>query len=231
MYTRTAAITTAEPPVILATAPAEAASEVAITSSVVVTFSQPINTSTLAYTVTPDPGGFAAAWSAGNTRLTLSHAPLAYSQAYTVTLAAENMSGLPLAAGPAPNPWHFTTVAAPPAILATFPAEGATGVPVTASLVITFSAPVITNTLAYTVTADPGGWSAEWSAAASRVTLSHAAFAFSQTVTVTIAAQDALGRPLIPGPVANPWHFTTVAAPPPVFDLFLPVIWRMQNTR
>jgi len=40
----------------------------------------------------------------------LTHAnPFDYCQTYTVTIAADDLAGLPLAAGPVPNPWQFST--------------------------------------------------------------------------------------------------------------------------
>jgi uncharacterized repeat protein (TIGR01451 family) len=110
----------------------------------------------------------------------------------------------------------------PPVIESTYPADGATGVPVTASLVITFSEPMITATLHYTVTPDPGDWVEGWNDDATAVTLGHGNLAYSQTYTVTVAARDPDGLPLVPGPVPNPWSFTTEARP--VLRIYLPVV-------
>jgi hypothetical protein len=213
------------PPQILGTSPADGATGVPISTSLAITFSQPMLTSTLAYTVTPDPSGWTATWSLSDTVVTLQPAPWAYSQTYTATLAAQNLDGLPLAPGPVPNPWSFSTGAEPPVppqILGTSPANGAMGVPISTSLVITFSQPMLTSTLAYTVTPDPGGWTATWSLSDTVITLQPVPWAYSQTYTATLAAQDLGGLSLIPGPAPNPWSFSTETES--VFSLYLPVV-------
>jgi hypothetical protein len=101
--------TDATSPAVVAVAPGSGAADVALTAPVVVTFSEPINTSTFAYNVTPDPGGWSAAWSGGDTAVTLAHDPFASQTTYTVTVtAATDLGGNPLAG--APYAWHFTTV-------------------------------------------------------------------------------------------------------------------------
>ncbi len=165
--------------------------------------------------------------------LTVELPALAYSQTYTVTLGADDDEGQGLVPGAAPNPWAFTTKSEPigpaPYILQTLPANTAISVPITASLTITFSEPILTGTLAFTVTGSPGGWLTEWNADATAVTLTPtSAWAYSQTYTVTAAATDTDGLPLASGPAPNPWSFTTVPEPftPPAFDIFLPLIKR-----
>jgi hypothetical protein len=82
---------------------------VALTAPVVITFSEAINASTFAYNATPDPGGWSASWSGGDTVVTLLHNPFASPITYTVTItAADDRGGNPLAG--APYAWHFTTV-------------------------------------------------------------------------------------------------------------------------
>jgi hypothetical protein len=83
---------------------------------------------------------------------------------------------------------------------------------------------VITSSLVYTISTDPGGWNVVWNAQATQVTLFHADFAYSQAYTLSVAVQDADGFPLVPGPAANPWQFVT--QPRPWFKVFLPVIWK-----
>jgi uncharacterized repeat protein (TIGR01451 family) len=95
-------------PIIVAVSPANGAAEVAVTAPVVVTFSRPIEISTFAFTVSPDPGGWAASWSGGETVVTLTHNPFDYWRTYsfTVTAAADPL-GNPLAG--APYTWRFAT--------------------------------------------------------------------------------------------------------------------------
>lgn len=110
----------------------------------------------------------------------------------------------------------------PPFVAETVPADGAEGVPITAPLVITFSEPVVTATLLYTVTPDPGGWSEMWSDGDTVVTLEHDGLAYMQVYTAGVTAVDLEGQSLVPGPVPNPWSFTTAARP--TVRAYLPVV-------
>lgn len=200
--------------------PAEAAA-VALDAAVAITFSEPISVATLAYTVTPDPGGWNAAWDGQHRQVTLTHAPWSPVTRYTVTLAqARDLAGNPLAG--APVAWSFTTTAVdllPPQVLVTFPTAGARGVPLTAGLVITFNEAISATTLVYAVTPDPGGWSAQWSPDRRVATLSHHTFTPGIWYTVTVSqAQDLAGNDLAAAPVR--WGYQTVQ------QLYLPLTLR-----
>ena len=106
------------------------------------------------------------------------------------------------------------TITIPPVILATDPADGAVDVPVSATVVITFSEAMSTTTLSLTAVPDPGGWSASWSVSDTVATLAHEPFAPNTTYTLTVWALDDEGEALAPGPVPNPWSFITAALPP-----------------
>jgi uncharacterized repeat protein (TIGR01451 family) len=116
------------------------------------------------------------------------------------------------------------SVPSPPFILGTYPAHGDSNVPITASLVISFSEPMITGTLVYTVTPEAGGWTEAWSQGDTVVTLGHSNLAYSETYTVTVMASDLDGIALVPGPVPNPWSFTTEMRS--LFQIYLPVVLR-----
>ncbi|MBU0493777.1 MAG: Ig-like domain-containing protein, partial [Chloroflexi bacterium] len=95
-------------PVIVAVSPANGATEVGIATPVVITFSRPMNAATLAYSVMPDPGGWSVTWDGGGTIAMLTHDPLGYWRAYTVTItAAGDALGNPLVG--VPYVWRFTT--------------------------------------------------------------------------------------------------------------------------
>lgn len=84
---------------------------VSIDAAVVITFSEVINASTLSYNVTPDPGGWSAAWAASSQWVTLTHAAFAENTRYTVTVTiADDLVGNPLA--DAPVMWWFETAGA-----------------------------------------------------------------------------------------------------------------------
>jgi hypothetical protein len=111
----------------------------------------------------------------------------------------------------------------PPTILATIPTDGEINVPISQSLEVTFSEPVITSTLVYTVTPDPGGWNVTWNPDHSAVVLTPGvALSFDQTYTVEVNVQDADGLWLAPGPVPNPWSFLTMVRP--IYEFFLPLL-------
>jgi hypothetical protein len=110
-----------------------------------------------------------------------------------------------------PGPGLTVTVdATPPEVLSHLPPAGAVDVPLAAAVVVIFSEAILTDTLAYTVAPDPGGWAAHWNAPATAVTLTHADFAPGQVYTVTVLqARDAARNPLAP----ISWSFIT--EPPP----------------
>jgi uncharacterized repeat protein (TIGR01451 family) len=118
----------------------------------------------------------------------------------------------------------LATVNAPPFVEMTEPADGEAGVPLTAPLVITFSEPVITNSLQITVTPDPGGWQASWSDGDRVVILSHDGLAYSYSYTAMVAAEDLDGFSLVPGPAPSPWSFDTEARV--YYRVYLPMFLR-----
>ena len=107
--------TDAAAPVIIATSPANNAAGVDLNANIVITFSEPMTTGSVTYTLAPDPGGVAVAWSSGNKVATYSHTAFAGGTPYTFQITAGNASaGTPnaLIAGPVPNPFSFTSLAA-----------------------------------------------------------------------------------------------------------------------
>ncbi len=104
----------------------------------------------------------------------------------------------------------FTVDATPPVLEDHDPADGALNVPLSATVVLTFSEALLTDTLAYTITPNPGGWTTTWSGDAAVAYLAHADFVLSQTYTFTVLqAYDPAYNPL--GPVM--WSFSTPGVP------------------
>jgi hypothetical protein len=124
-------------PTIANTVPANGATLVAVAATVVVTFSEAMNTGTVTYTCVPAVAVWSVVWSGGNTIATYSHTnPYAYSTLYTFTITAgSDVAGNLLNAGAAPNPWTFTTVAQGSAT-ATGPTDGPSTV---AAITITYT--------------------------------------------------------------------------------------------
>jgi hypothetical protein len=96
------------PPQVTAVSPISGAVRVILTAPIVITFSEPIITSTFTYTITPDPGDRIASWNGTNTVVTLTHNNVFSGKTvYTVTVtAADDLAGNPLSA---PYTWHFAT--------------------------------------------------------------------------------------------------------------------------
>jgi hypothetical protein len=116
---------------------------------------------------------------------------------------------------------RLTVDTTPPRIEATAPITEATGVSVTAPVVITFSEPIDPGSFTYTVVPDPLGWSEAWSEGGAVATLNHNPFAGLTVHTVTVAtAVDLAGNPLSGAPYA--WRFTTA----PSQWVYLPLMLR-----
>jgi hypothetical protein len=95
-------------PQVVDKSPANGDNNVVAGASAVITFSEPISTSTFNYMVTPNKGGWSANWDGGQQVVTLLHAPFASGTVYTVTvLQAQDLAGNPLAG--APVAWSFRT--------------------------------------------------------------------------------------------------------------------------
>jgi uncharacterized repeat protein (TIGR01451 family) len=117
------------PPTVVDTSPADGATSVPRNTTIVVDFSEAMNTASVSTLITPS-ASLTATWSLGDTRLTLTDDNLAASTRYTATVdAGLDLAGNPL--GNAPFTWVFTTSAevAPEADLAlsktwTGPADG-----------------------------------------------------------------------------------------------------------
>jgi methionine-rich copper-binding protein CopC/RNA polymerase subunit RPABC4/transcription elongation factor Spt4 len=206
------------PPTIQTTNPVNMATGVALNQDVVITFSEPINTTTYGWSILPDPGGWVWAWnSPANTSVTGTHTDFTTCQVYNFTVTgADDLAGNPLGAGPVANPWNWTTTGCdvtPPEITVTDPVNLATGVAISQPVVITFNEAIDTGTFAYTSLPDPGGWVWVWSVGDTVATGTHANFATLTTYNFTVdTADDLAGNPLASGAVANPWNWTTVAA-------------------
>jgi len=100
------------PPYILATDPVDGATNVPLTQSIIVDFSEAMDVSLGAVTlVTVPPTTFGVpTWSSGDTRATWTHAaPFTQCTLYTATVTGVDLDGDSLVAGPVPNPWDFTT--------------------------------------------------------------------------------------------------------------------------
>jgi methionine-rich copper-binding protein CopC len=206
-------------PFIAATVPADTSTAVPLGAVIDITFSEPMNTSSVSWFIAPNIT-VTFSWSANNTKLRLTPtAPLAPNTQYTVSIVTgQDVDGNDLVPGPAPNPWRFTTAGINPFIVSTDPIDGATGVSTTANVVIVFSEPMDTGS----VTAAPApfiGLIYSWSPDNITLTLVHLApFVDCVTYRFTVMGQDPTGDPLVPGSVPNPFDFLVFCLRPFVTD-------------
>jgi hypothetical protein len=219
-------------PTVSSTTPTNAQSGVSLGGSVAVTFSKPIDPSTLTTTTfTLKRGTTAVAGVVAYSGVTATFTPaaaLVASSSYTATVAsAKDLAGNALAAS---YSWSFTTGATadttPPAVIATIPADAATAVVTNSALTATFSeplAPASINTTTFTLAAT-GGAAVPGTVTYSGVTATFqpaAALAASKQFTATIGTgvKDLAGNALA---ASKTWSFTTGAAadttPPTVFN-------------
>jgi parallel beta-helix repeat protein len=99
------------PPQIDSTSPADNDIDINLDSIVDVTFTEAMDTSTLTYSCTPDPGGWVVSWSNGDTVVTFLHDPFTPGTTYTFHITAgKDLSGNDLTSGTIPHSWSFTTI-------------------------------------------------------------------------------------------------------------------------
>ena len=216
------------PPSVTAVSPTNAASGVAITTTVTATFSEPLTAATLTGTsfTLAAPSGALVAGTVTLSVNTATFAPsssLAASTVYTATISKDvkDAAGNAMAAS---YVWTFTTAAAAPppdttapTVTGNTPANGATNVAVTVAPTVTFSEPMQTATLttaSVTLKTTVGSVAVAGSVSVVGNTATFTPSAVlangtQYTATVTTAAKDLAGNAL----AANvSWTFTTAAA-------------------
>jgi hypothetical protein len=94
-------------PYVAQVSPAAEATGVLLDEPLVITFSKAIISSTFAFTMAPDPGGWSVTWSEDGVVASLLHDAFQLIQRYDVAVtAAADLAGNPLAAA---YPWFFST--------------------------------------------------------------------------------------------------------------------------
>jgi len=206
-------------PYVLSTDPYHGQVLVPLNKDIIITFNEPMNPSSILFVLTPNVAGKSYSWSGGNTVLTVSHSTgFSASTTYVAFVDGTGEDGNSLLVpGPSvPNPWNFTTWSPGFYLVSTDPPDKAQNVPVSKSVVVTFSAAA--NRASFTAVFSPTiGWTPSWSNGDQTVTLGHAAaFVDCTDYTVTVTATDTGGSPLItvPGSAPNPWTFKTSCIPP-----------------
>lgn len=213
----TAAPIDSTPPTIVSFVPVNGSVDVPITTTVRVVFSEDMNASTIdgtSITLAPTAGGAGISATISYTPATRSAtltpvAPLANSTSYTarISTAAKDVAGNALAAIASTR---FTTVApvdnTPPIISAVTPANGATGLPVTSAVTVTFSEAMTSSSInptTVTLTRTAGAiavpTTVAYDVATNRATVTptvNLTLGTGYTVTVGTGARDLAGNAL-----------------------------------
>lgn len=204
--TSTPPVTSPVLPTVISTAPVDGAQNIAINSSVKASFSEAMSSSTITFTLkqgtTSIPGNILYSDADATVTFTPS-ASLAPNTTYTATVNGANLTGNTLAS---PYSWSFTTASAldttPPTVVSTTPTDGATGVPVTTTLSVTFSEPMLPFSFG-TVDGVPG--TVSWPTASTVIFTPGSNLKSGTTYTFTISAYDMAGNAMAP----YTWKFTT----------------------
>lgn len=210
------------PPVVNSTTPADGATGVDPGANVVIQFSEAVTTQADWFTLNCSSSGAVAVSESGmGSSRTLNPVPLlAFGEQCTGSIDASKVIDLdgtpdPMAAN---FSFSFTVVADdPPSVVSTFPANGVSGVPVIANLLVTFSEPVTVAGSWFAIQcANSGAVGATVSGGPTVYTLDPAVnFDFLEQCTVTLDAASILDLDGNQDPLAGgnyAWSFTTAAS-------------------
>src|SRR3990172_7851603 len=210
-------------PQVTVTGPIDGVSGVPRTQPVVITFSEAMDTNpAVTFITTAPPAVFTPAWTVGNTVLTASHAtPFLECTTYQVWANGTDTGANSIIAGPVLNPWTFDTVCVLPTVQTTLPSHNAGNVPLAQSIIVTYSeamdtTPAVTYIETWPATAFTYTWNGPTN---TQVTAAHAApFLECTTYRAWANGTDVGGNALGPGPVVNPWTFSTVCPIPSILS-------------
>jgi hypothetical protein len=199
------------PPTIVSSQPAEGATDVPVTTSLLVTFSEPMNRGSVTVGLMPAATLTAPVWANNDTELSLGVMnPLQASTNYRFTVNGNDLAGNALAAPSIAFTTAMPPDLMPPSLTGSTPMNAATAVPVTTRLSFTFSERMNPASLSVDATPNPGLGAATWSMNDQTVSIAQGAdWPTSTNVVVSVDARDVAGNPL---PTAT-LTFTTAAPP------------------
>ena len=228
-------------PKVVSHVPSVGATGVSRTTTINVTFSEPMNRSLTeaAFSINGSVSG-TFSWNLGNTTMTFTpNSPLAYSTGYnvTITTAAKSMQGQNMLST---YSWNFTTEQEPsttwPYVVSHVPGISATGVPVATTIVVNFSEPMdqASAQSAFSINGSVSG-SLNWlNASAMMFTpASPLSYLAGYSVTISTAARDLEGQNMT---APYSWSFTTEQRPtvistvPPSNEVNVPLTTTVQVT-
>ncbi len=212
------------PPEVLSHFPYERQSGMSLDVTLYVNFSEPMNLANLSWAIDPFVN------LNGNligTTLILTHVnPFNMSTKYTVTVNGSDLAGNWLdgdydGVGGESYSFIFWTDCGGPCIIETLPADGDVEIPTDMQVIVYFSnftGPSVT----ITITPYAGPYSQTWFNGLfdQRILyIQHADFQYCENYTVEI-----IDGSLVPGPVPNPWSFTTFGCEPVIVDIDPPQV-------
>jgi hypothetical protein len=198
-------------PTIIFTIPSNHATIVPVTSAISVIFSEAMNTSSVqnAFAMV-DPSANAVNGSVGWNGNTMTFTPTANldkGKVYTCTVGtgATDSAGIHMAD---PYSWNFTTILAPPTVGTVFPAENATDVPVSSTIIVEFSEAMNTSTITGSISPEVSG-TRSWDTTNKILTVTlDTDLTSGTTYTVTIVSgENTEGTSL----TTYSWSFTTAS--------------------
>jgi len=182
----------------------------ALTDPIVVEFGRPMIPSTVVWSIAPNIT-LLPTWFSYNTILVLSPSP-AFEPCtlYSFGIGGRDIEGNDLLPGPAPNPIQFPTDC-PLYIVWTAPADGEENVSLWTSIMVKFSRPPNVATLSILIL-PPNPFSYVWGGDPTLLTI----VPVTPLIPCTVYMVEISSPDLVPGPVPNPWRFTTVCGVAPV---------------
>ena len=207
------------PPTVSLTSPANGAADVAVNTSITSTFSETMDSSTITtaiFTVSTGGGNISGTVTYSGTIATFEPSSnLKYGTTYTatITIGVKDSAGNSMGSD---YTWSFTTVeesdTTPPSVSLTIPADGATDVPINATVTATFSEEIDSSTInTSTFTVSKGGYGISGSMSYGGTTAtftpsSNLEYSATYTATITTAVKDLAGNSMSSN---YSWSFTT----------------------
>ncbi|MCK4456767.1 MAG: Ig-like domain-containing protein [Thermoplasmata archaeon] len=204
---------------ILFTDPMDGELDVPLDHPITIAFSDAMNPATFVYASSPDPGSWMVTWTNGDTVVVLDHNDFEEITVYVFEIVyLEDINGIPLDAGPVPNPFMFETVPQPPYIVQTEPCDGELVSDMNRNITVLFSESMNTSSVSFYIVPDHSWvWTESWHQSDTLLVLEHSdPFVEVVLYTVTVVGADKSGLFLVPGPVPNPWTFATTCVCPEI---------------
>ena len=207
-------------PIIIDTVPNDGDLGVLPNQYIEVSFSLPMNPASFTWTLNGGAWPMTETWNAPMNNVWRGDPLAPYSPCTDYTfdvVTAEDTTARPFADPLNLEPLTFSTICPNPTIVATDPVDGAINVPLTYPITVDFDRAMRNTTTVET--SPPTSFTQVWTNGNMTVTASHGTpFAACTQYTVWVNGTDLFGFPLIPGPVPNPFTFSTVCASPFVVD-------------